>query len=129
MRLLFGLITNLSIITTRMLALLCPKVLANIAIPVLVAASTLAQHLGMLNSIFRHLAHLTLVIATTIVWLVQPTKLLYIMVKRPLGCDNSNQPFLLLSVFTEKITWYKDTHLCLLILILFSLLLLPLLCV
>ena len=72
-----------------MLASLCPKVLANIAIPILMAASTLAQRLGMLNSFFRHLAHLALVIATAIGWLVQPTELLYGMVKRPLGCDSN----------------------------------------
>ena len=85
-----------------MLALLCPKVLANIAIPVLMAASTLAQRLSMLNSFFWHFAHLALVIATAIGWLAQPTELLYGMVKRPLGCDTRYQPSLFLSVFTEK---------------------------
>ena len=70
-----------------MLYLLCPKVIVNIAIPVLMAASTLAQRLGMLNAFFRHIAQLALVIATVTGWLAQPTKLLYGMVKRPLGCD------------------------------------------
>ena len=71
-----------------MLALLCPKALANIAIPVLMAASTLAQRLGMLNSIFWHIAHLALVIATITGCLAQPTEILYGMVKHPLGCKN-----------------------------------------
>ena len=71
-----------------MLALLCPKVLVNIAITVLMAASTLAQSLGINNTFFRHIAHLALVIATITSWLVQPTELLYGMVKRPLGRDS-----------------------------------------
>ena len=70
-----------------MLSLLCSKVIVNIAIPVLIAASTLAQRLGMLNTFFRHVAQLALVIATVTDWLAQPTELLYGMVKRPLGCD------------------------------------------
>ena len=71
-----------------MLSLLFPKVVVNFAIPVLMAASTLAQHLGMLNTFFRHIAQLALVIATVTDWLAQPTKLLHGMVKRPLGHDN-----------------------------------------
>ena len=70
-----------------MLALLCPKVIVNIAIPVLRAASTLAQHLGMLNTFFQHITLLALVIASVTGWLAQPTELLYGMVKRPLGRD------------------------------------------
>ena len=97
-----------------MLSLLCPKVIVNIAIPVLMAASTLAQCLGMLNTFFWHNAQLALVIATVTSWLAQPTKLLHVMVKRPLGCDTRDQLSLFLSVFTEKPAWYKDTHLCLL---------------
>ncbi len=85
-----------------MLALLCPKVLVNVAIPVLMAASTLAQRLGMLNAFFWHIAHLALVTATVTGWLAQPTKLLTGMVKHPLGCDTRDQTTLFLSVFTEK---------------------------
>ena len=61
--------------------------IVNIAILVLMAASTLAQRLGMLNAFFRHIAKLALVIATVTGWLAQPTELLYGMVKRPLGQD------------------------------------------
>ena len=75
----------MSIITTRMIASIFPKVLANIAIPVLMAASTLAQRLGMLNSFLQHIAYLALVIATVTGWLAQPTKLLHGMVKHPFG--------------------------------------------
>ena len=67
-----------------MLATLCPKVIVKIAIPVLMAASTLAQHLGMLNTFFRHTTQLALVIATVTGWLAHPTKLLHGMVKQPL---------------------------------------------
>ena len=70
-----------------MLSLLCPKVIVNIAISVLMAASTLAQRLGMLNTFFWHIAQLALVIATITGCLAQPTKLLHDMAKRPLGCD------------------------------------------
>ena len=66
------------------------------------AASTLAQSLGMLNTFFRHIAHLALVIATVTGWLAQPTELLYGIVKHPLGRDTRDQPTLFLSVFTEK---------------------------
>ena len=97
-----------------MLSLLCPKVIVNIAIPVLMAAITLAQHLGMLNTFFQHIAQLALVIATVTGWLAQPTKLLHNMVKQPLDHDTRDQPSLYLSVFIEKTAWYKDTHLCLL---------------
>ena len=72
-----------------MLALLFPKVIVNISIPVLMAASTLAQRLGLLNTFFRHIAQLALVIATVTNWLAQPTELLHGMVKRPLGCDTN----------------------------------------
>ena len=51
-----------------MLALLCPKVIINIVIPILMAASTLAQCLGMLNTLFWHIAQLALVIATVTGW-------------------------------------------------------------
>ena len=78
------------------------------------AALTLAQHLGMLNTFFRHIAQLALVLATITSWLAQPTELLYVMAKPPLGCDTRDQPSLFLSVFSEKTAWYKDTHLCLL---------------
>ena len=74
-----------------MLALLCPKVLFNIAIPVLMAASALVQRLGMLNTFFWHIAQLALVIATVTGWLAQPTKLLYGMVKHPLGRDTKHE--------------------------------------
>lgn len=37
-----------------MLAFLCPKVIVNIAIPVLMDASTLAQCLGMLNTFLAY---------------------------------------------------------------------------
>ena len=47
-----------------MLATLCPKVIVIIAIPVLMAASTLAQRLGMLNAFLQHIAQLALVITT-----------------------------------------------------------------
>ena len=70
-----------------MLATLCPKMIVNIAILVLMAASTLAQHLGMLNNFFQHIAQLTLVLATITGCLAQPTELLYGMVKHPLGRD------------------------------------------
>ena len=52
-----------------MLALLCPKVIVNIAIPFLMDASTLAQHLGILNTLFWHIAQFALVIATVTGWL------------------------------------------------------------
>ena len=92
-----------------MLSLLCPKVIVNIAIPVLMAASTLAQRLGMLNIFFWHIAQLALVIATVTGWLAQPTELLYGMVKRPLGCDTRDQPTLFLSVLLKKLLGMK-TH-------------------
>ena len=95
-----------------MLATLCPKVIVNIAIPVLIAASTLAQRLGMLNAFFPHIAQLALVISSVTVCLAQPTELLYGMVKYPLVCDTRDQPTLFLSVFTEKTAWYEDTNLC-----------------
>ena len=47
-----------------MLASLCPKVLINIAIPVLVVFFTLAQHLGMLNTYIQYITQLALVVAT-----------------------------------------------------------------
>ena len=78
-----------------MLATLCPKVIVNIAIPVLMAASTLAQHFGMLNTFFWHIAQLALVIATVTGWLTQPTRLLHGMVKHPLGCDNISRIYLI----------------------------------
>ena len=81
-----------------MLTLLCPKVIVNIAIPVLMAASTLAQCLGMLNTFFLHITQLALVIATVTGWLAQPTKLLHGMVKRPLGCDNIFQRYSMCSL-------------------------------
>ena len=61
--------------------------IVNIAIPNLMAASTLSQRLGMLNTFFWHIAQLALVIATVTGWLAQPTELLYSMVKHPLVCD------------------------------------------
>ena len=70
-----------------MLATLCPKVIFNIAIPVLMASSTLAQRLGMLNTLIQHIAQLALVIATVTGWMAQPIKLLHGMVKHPLGHD------------------------------------------
>ena len=55
-----------------MLATLCPKMIVNVLIPVLMAASTLAQRLGMLNTYFWHIAHLALVVSTvTASWLNQ----------------------------------------------------------
>ena len=101
-----------------MLSSLCPKVIVNIAIPVLMAASTLAQRLGMLNAFFRRLAQLALVIATVTGWLAQPTELLYGMVKHPLGCDSqlvfetmpptSSSPLARLS--TETVLWVLKMH-------------------
>ena len=85
-----------------MLSLLCPKVIVKIAIPVLMAASTLAQRLGMLNTFFRHIAQLAMVIATVTGWLAQPTKLLHGMVKHPLGRDTRDQPSLFSSVFIKN---------------------------
>ena len=82
-----------------MLAFLCTKVIDNIAIPVLMAASTLAQHLGMLNALFWHITLLALVIATITGWLAQPTKLIHGMVKRPLGCDTTSESLSLISQF------------------------------
>ena len=77
-----------------MLVLLCPKVIVNIAILVLMDASTMAQRLGMLNTLFWHIAQLALVIATVTGWMAQPTKILHGMVKHPLGCDTKDQPSL-----------------------------------
>ena len=86
-----------------MLALFCPKVLVNIAIPVFNGCFYLGTTPWYAQLLFWHIAHLSLVIATVTGWLAQPTELLYGMVKSPLGCDTRDQPTLFLSFFKEKI--------------------------
>ena len=65
---------------------LCPKVALNTAVLVLVFISSLAKCLKYLNTFLTFMTYVTLVAATIAGWLMQPTELLYDMVKHPLGC-------------------------------------------
>ena len=63
----------------------CPKVALNTAIPVLIFFSSLARHFGYFNTCLTFILYLIMVASIISGWLVQPTKLLYNMVKHLLG--------------------------------------------